>query len=71
MIEDSDIIVISKFVPIGTVIDNFHDYLSKKDKDWLENVHTTRTPGSSLFPDGQIKNRTYNIDEEIDSYNFV
>jgi len=64
-VEDSDWIVISKFVPIGVVIDNYHTYLSTSDKDYLEEIYTTKTSGSKLIPDGQLLTDRYNINDSL------
>lgn len=65
MLEDADWIVVSKFIPIGEVIDNYRDYLSKEDKEYLEEIYTTKTEGSRLFPDGQLMNDRYDINESL------
>lgn len=65
-IDDSDWICISRFRPIGEVIDNYHDYLSTKDKSYLEEVYTTQTAGSKFFPAGQLLNDRYNINEAVE-----
>jgi len=65
-IEDSDWICISRFRPIGEIIDNYHEYLSSKDKAYLEEVYTTQTAGSKFFPAGQLLNDRYNINEAVE-----
>lgn len=48
--EDSDIIVEDVFMPIGRVIDRYHEYLSSKQIQFLENGHNTQSSsGSSMF----------------------
>lgn len=64
-IEDSDWIVISRFVPIGRVIDSYHDYLKKSDRDYLDEIYMSRTSGSSLFPDGQLTSETWDVNKVL------
>lgn len=64
-VEDADWICVSKFLPIGEVIDNYHDYLSNKDRKALQEILIKQTTGSKLFPDGQIKADNYNIDDVV------
>jgi len=65
-IEDSDWIVISRFLPIGQVIDGYHDYLSKPNRDYLEEIYMSRTSSSSLFPDGQLRSETWDINKTLE-----
>jgi hypothetical protein len=64
-IEDSDWISISRFLPIGEIIDNYHDYLSTKDRIYLEEVYMRKTSGSKLFPDGQLLSDSYTVEDTL------
>lgn len=64
-IEDSDWIAISRYEPIGEVIDNYREYLSSSDKKHLDDIYTTKTAGSKLFPDGQLLNQNQSLEETV------
>ena len=49
--EDSDVIVEDLFIPIGKVIDWYHEYLTPEDIKALENGYTGRSNSSSMFSD--------------------
>jgi hypothetical protein len=65
-IEDSDWISISKYMTIGEIIDGFGSFLNKVDHDYLEEVYTSRTSGSSLFPDGQLRSENWDINKSLE-----
>lgn len=69
-IEDSDWIVISKFAPIGKIIDDYHDYLSAKDRIKLEEIYMTKTSSSKIYPDGQLLSDKFTVDNSLEYLGF-
>ena len=58
-IQDADMIVIDQFVPIGQVIDDFHEELSPKEIDYLERglgSHHTIGHNQNRYVDGKEPN---------------
>jgi len=63
--EDADVLIIIKRLPIGTVIDRYHDFLSKEDRACLQEEYLRKTPSSASYPNGQILNEVYDINSVI------
>ena len=55
-IEDSDIIVEDGYMPIGKVIDRYHDMLTSIQIDYLESGHNTHVAGNSAMFSEQLLN---------------
>jgi len=53
-IEDSDVIVEDVFMPIGKIIDRYHDSLTPNQIKFLENGHRTQTSSGSTMFSNQI-----------------
>lgn len=64
-IEDSDWICVSRFLPIGEVVDSYHDYLTKSDREYLQDILEKQTSGSMLFADGQLMADNYNMEDMV------
>ena len=63
-IEDADVIVIEDYWSPGKIIDTYYDVLSKKDIDYIENIHTGEsnlTNKDNLFNDA--RNEFIRIDD--------
>lgn len=69
-IEDSNIIVEDCFMPIGRVIDRYHEYLSSENIDYLESGHNTHAVGNSAMFSNQLVN-TPNINSILQDVQVV
>ena len=65
-IEESDIITIDGYMPLGQVIDRYHEYLSEKQIDSLEKGHRTVSgPTRDLFSN-QLTHSSVNLDAIVE-----
>jgi len=55
-LEDSDIIVEDTYMPIGRVLDRYHDHLSDKQVNYIESYHSTQINGNSGLFENQLLN---------------
>ena len=75
-IEDSDIIVEDVYMPIGKILDRYHEFLTPKEIEYLENGHNTQTNSASSMFNNQL---THPIDinsvlpevEIVDNWNSI
>lgn len=65
-IEDSDWICISRFIPLGMVVDAYHEYLTKADKAYLDDIYMLHTSGSKMFPNGQLQSETWDVNKTLE-----
>lgn len=75
-IEDSDIIIEDCYMPMGKVIDRYHEFLTPRQVEYLESGHNTQVAGNSAMFTNQLIN-TPNINsiipdvEVVDNWNNI
>lgn len=65
-IEDSDIIVEFGYIPVGKAVDEYYEYLSKKDIRELENTEDYNSKARRMFT-RQLKHKEWDLSNWIES----
>lgn len=65
-VEDSDIIIHYRRLPMGKVQDEFYEYLTQEESDRLERGYKTLSGGSSIWSRPQVEARDFKIQASIE-----